>query len=66
MRQITLNISDNKFNTFLEFIKTLDYVEVPEVDKKAMNELQKSLSQVKMMKEGKIEKQSAEDFLNEL
>lgn len=66
MKQLTLNISDNKFSTFLEFIKTLDYVEVPEVDKKALNELQGSLSQVKLMQEGKIEKQSAEDFLNEL
>ncbi len=66
MRQLTLNISDNKFNTFLEFIKTLDYVEVTEIDKKALNELQKSLNQVKKMKEGKIKKQSAEDFLNEL
>jgi len=66
MKQLTLNISDNKFSTFLEFIKTLDYVEVPEVDKKALNELQASLNQVKLMQEGKIEKQSAEDFLNEL
>ncbi len=66
MRQLTLNISDNKFNTFLEFIRTLDYVEVTEIDKKALNELQKSLNQVKKMKEGKIKKQSAEDFLNEL
>jgi hypothetical protein len=66
MKQLTLNISDNKFSTFLEFIKTLDYVEVPEVDKKALDELQGSLNQVKMMQEGKIEKQSAEDFLNEL
>lgn len=66
MKQITLNISDNKFHTFLEFIKTLDYVEVPEVEKKALNELQNSLNQVKSMQEGKIEKQSAEDFLNEL
>jgi hypothetical protein len=66
MKQLTLNISDNKFSTFLEFIKTLDYVEVPEVDKKALNELQESLNQVKLMQEGKIEKQSAEDFLNEL
>jgi hypothetical protein len=65
-KQLTLNISDNKFSTFLEFIKTLDYVEVPEVDKKALNELQGSLNQVKLMQEGKIEKQSAEDFLNEL
>ncbi len=66
MKQLTLNISDNKFHAFLEFIKTLDYVEVPEVDKIALNELQSSLNQVKLMQEGKIEKQSAEDFLNEL
>jgi len=66
MKQLTINISDNKFNTFLEFIKTLDYVEVPEVDENALNELQDSLNQVKLMQEGKIEKQSAEDFLNEL
>jgi hypothetical protein len=66
MRQLTLNISDSKFSTFLEFIKTLDYVEVPEVDEKALNELQGSLNQVKLMQEGKIEKQSAEDFINEL
>lgn len=66
MKQLTLNISDNKFQTFLEFIKTLDYVEVPEVDQKALDDLQNSLNQVKLMQEGKIEKQSAEDFLNEL
>jgi hypothetical protein len=66
MKQLTLNIKDNKFHTFLEFIKTLDYVEISEVDKKALTELQNSLHQVKLMKEGKIEKQPAEDFLNEL
>jgi hypothetical protein len=36
------------------------------VDKKALNELQSSLNQVKLMQEGEIEKQSDEDFLNEL
>lgn len=66
MKQLTLNISDQKYNTFLEFIKTLDYVEVPEADNQALDELQGSLNQVKLMQEGKIEKQSAEDFLNEL
>jgi hypothetical protein len=66
MKQLTLNISDSNFQAFLEFIKTLDYVEVPEADKKSLNELQNSLNQVKMMQEGKIEKQSANDFLNEL
>lgn len=66
MKQLTLYINDSKFQAFLEFIKTLDYVEVPEADKKSLTELQKSLNQVKMMQEGKIEKQSANEFLNEL
>ncbi len=64
MKQLTLNISDNKYQTFLEFIKTLDYVEVPEADKRSLSELQNSLKQVKMMQEGKIEKQNVQDFIN--
>ncbi|WP_245558498.1 hypothetical protein, partial [Fulvivirga imtechensis] len=66
MKQITLNIADNKFKAFLEFIKTLDYVKVEDVEEKALEELQSSLKQVKLMKEGKLPKQSAQDFLNEL
>ena len=66
MKQLTLNINDNKFSAFLEFIKTLNYVEVQPDDKRTLAELQNSLNQVKMMQEGKIEKQTANDFLNEL
>lgn len=66
MKQLTLNINDSKYQAFLEFIKTLDYVEVSEADKKSLNELQNSLNQVKKMQDGTIEKQSAEDFLNGL
>lgn len=65
MKQLTLNINDNKYRTFLEFVKTLDYVEVQEPDN-SLAELQNSLNQVKLMQEGKIEKQMAKDFLNEL
>lgn len=66
MKQVTLNIADNKFKAFLEFIKTLDYVKVENDEEKAMEELQSSLKQVRLMKEGKIPKQSAQEFLNEL
>jgi hypothetical protein len=66
MKQITLNIADGKFKAFMEFIKTLDYVKVETEEKKAIDELQSSLRQVKLMQEGKIPKQSAKDFLNEL
>jgi hypothetical protein len=66
MKQVTLNIADNKFNTFLEFIKTLDYVKVDESEEIALKELQNSLKQVKLMQEGKLPKQSAQEFLDEL
>ena len=66
MKQLTLNIADSKFKTFLEFIKTLDYVKVEDVEEKALEELQRSLDQVKLIKEGKLPKQSAKEFLNEL
>jgi hypothetical protein len=66
MKQLTLNIADSKFNAFLEFIKTLDYVKVEDEEQTAIKELQNSLKQVKLMQEGKLAKQSATDFLNEL
>lgn len=66
MKQITLNIDDSKFNAFLEFIRTLDYVKIEDTEEKAVEELQNSLKQVKLMQEGKLPKQSANDFLNEL
>ena len=66
MKQVTLNIADSKFKAFLEFIKTLDYVKVEDLEEKALEELQSSLNQVKLMQEGKLPKQSAKDFLNEL
>jgi hypothetical protein len=66
MKQVALNIADSKFNTYLEFIKTLDYVKVEDEEQTAIKELQNSLKQVKLMQEGKLAKQSATDFLNEL
>ena len=66
MKQLTLNIKESKFQAFLEFIKTLDYVEIPEAEKKALANFQSSLEQVKEMKDGQTEKQTVEDFLNEL
>ena len=66
MKQITLNINESKFQIFLEFINTLDYVEVDKSNSKFLEELQNSLHQVKLMQEGKLPKQNARDFLNSL
>lgn len=37
-----------------------------DVEEKALEELQSSLDQVKLIKEGKLPKQSAKEFLNKL
>jgi hypothetical protein len=66
MKQLTLNIIESKYQAFLDLIRTLDYVEVPEVDNESMDELQNSFNEVQQMKNGEIEKQTAEDFLNGL
>ncbi len=66
MKQLTLNISESKYQAFLDFVRTLDYVEIAEVDKMALDELQNSFSEIRKMMDGELEKQTAEDFFNEL
>jgi len=50
----------------MELVKHLEFVKVEAAEEQALEELQHSLKQVKLMQEGKLAKQSAEDFLNEL
>lgn len=69
MKQLTLNITDNKFKAFLEFIKTLDYVQVDDDgdSKEAiLDNIKKGLEEVKQAKQGTLKTTSAKDFLNEL
>lgn len=66
MKQITLNIPNNKFKTFVDFIQTLDYVKIQEADHEALISLENSLKEVKAMQEGKIEKKRFKDLLDEI
>ena len=66
MKQIMLNVPDNKFKIFLDLIKSLGYVKVTDIEETAFGELQNSLKQVKLMKDGKLAKQTAQEFLDEL
>ena len=69
MKQLTLNIADNKFQAFLEFIKTLDYVKVEEEgdSKEAIiANLKEGFKEMKLYKEGKISGTPLKDFLNEV
>ena len=70
MKQITINIPENKFQFFIEVLKNFDFVKIEEIDGDSKNEIIKNLNQgfaeMKKFKEGKLKTTKAKEFLNEL
>lgn len=74
MKQLILNIPENKLGFFKELIENLDFVKVAEErdlqltpgQADFIDGLKNSLSQVEDHVHGRIKLQSAKDFLNEL
>jgi hypothetical protein len=69
MQRIVIDIPDNKLSFFMELVNHLGFKKVKKISKEEqqfVNDLQHSLNQVKQHMEGKIELQSAKDFINEL
>lgn len=58
MKQITLNIDESKFKTFLSFIKTLDYVTVSDEIEIPFEQQQEVKRRLKLVKEGKMKTRS--------
>ncbi len=73
MKQVILNIPDNKFNFFIELINSLG-LKIEHSDNKTLNDNQKqfveginnALEEVEEHLQGKKKLQNAKDFLNEL
>lgn len=69
MQRIVIDIPDSKFSFFMELVNNLGFKKVKQISKEQtqfVDDLQHSLEQVKHHQQGKIELQSAKDFLNEL
>lgn len=69
MKQVTLNIPENKYQFFLELVKSLNFVKVEEDgDSKEdiIANLKQGLKEVQLHKQGKLKTTPAKDFLNEL
>ena len=69
MKQVTLNIKENKFRFFMELVKNLDFVQVDDKgdSKEAiLSNIKKGLEEVKLARQGKLKTTPAKDFLNEL
>lgn len=72
MKQVVLNIPDNKYNFFMELVKSLDFVRVNEEvkltkkQKKFVEGTKNSLEQVEQHLKGKTLLKTADQLYNEL
>jgi hypothetical protein len=72
MKQITLNIPENKYRFFLDLVSNLGFIKVQENDnlsqdqREFVEDLKDSLAQVDLHLKGKINLKSADELLGEL
>ena len=67
MKEITLKISESKFQFFMELVRSFDFVQVDDSgdSKEAiLANIKQGLEEVKLAKEGKLKTTPAKDFLN--
>ncbi len=72
MKQVVLNIPDNKYNFFMELIRSLDFVKISGEEKLTKKQKEfvrgtkNSLQQVEQHLKGKIKLKTADQLYNEL
>jgi len=70
MKQVVLNIPDNKFSFFMELLKSFRYVKVEKYTDTSNEEIiegiKKGLNEVKLIEKGKMKSTPLKEFLNEL
>jgi hypothetical protein len=70
MKQITINIPDNKYSFFLELVKNLGLEKVKEepveASQEALEGLEQGFREVKLIQEGQMKGTPLKEFLDEL
>ncbi|NOU46416.1 MAG: hypothetical protein HOO86_05060 [Bacteroidales bacterium] len=72
MKQVVLNVPDNKYPFFMELVKSLGFVKLPEESKLTKNQVEfvegtkKSLEQVEQHLKGEIKLKTADQLFDEL
>jgi hypothetical protein len=69
MQEVRLKITDNKFQFFMELVKSFDFVQVDtdgDSKKSILSNIKIGLEEIKLAKQGKLKTTPAKDFLNEL
>ena len=69
MKQLTINVKNDKYKFFIELIKNLDFVEIEdESDSKEdiVRNIIEGFNELEEYKKGNLKTTNANDFLNEL
>ncbi len=69
MKQVTVNIPEDKYQFFISLVKSLSFVKKVETSsskKEILDGLQQAVKEVKKIKSGKKKPVMLNDFLNEL
>lgn len=72
MKQVVLNVPDNKYPFFMELVKSLDFVKIPgetnltKKQKEFVEGTKKSLEQVEQHLKGEIKLKTADQLFDEL
>jgi hypothetical protein len=69
MQRVVIDIPDNKFTFFMELVNNLGFENVKRISNEQqefVEDLEHSLQQVEQHQKGKIELQTAKEFLDEL
>ncbi len=70
MKQVVLNIPDNKFNFFMELLKSFRYVKIEKFtgksDEEIIEGIKTGLNEIKLIEKGKLKSTPLNEFLDEL
>ena len=72
MKQVTLNIQDNKYTFFMELVNSLSFVKKIEPteseshEQEALNGVKQAIEELKLYKRGKLSPKPLKDLLDEL
>ena len=70
MKQITLNVAENKLDFFIDLIRNFDFVKVENQTEPSKAEILQSIEigmkQAELIRKGKLPKKRIEDLLREL
>lgn len=77
MKQVTINIPENKFSFFMKLMKSLSFVKIVEstpvseqqlspTQKETWDNVKQGFEELKMVNDGKLKTRSLQELINEL